>query len=67
MRPAKHIMTTYRRFIVEGKAKAALQSRSHGRDPSKRAMRALIHYRAYVDAYLKAKRAVLAGQEMVDA
>lgn len=67
MRPARHIMTTYRRFLVEGKRSRNRDMVSQGRAPSRRIMRALLHYRAYVDAYLRAKLAVLAGEPLVDA
>lgn len=67
LRPAHHIMTTYRRFIMEGKASHNLNRISQGRPRSRRCMRAQIHYRAYIDAYLKAKRAVIAGLFWVDA
>lgn len=67
MRNARHIMTTYRRFLVQTKRKWNLQVTSTGRLPVKRIARGLLFYRAYVDAYLRAKRAVLSGQELVDA
>lgn len=60
-------MTSYRRFIIETKSKWNSQLTSHGKPPARRIVRSIIHYRPYVDAYLKAKRAVLAGQELVDA
>jgi hypothetical protein len=67
MRNARHIMTTYRRFLIQTKAKWNLQLTSNGRPPARRVLRGIIHYRAYVQSYLKAKRAVIAGLEMVDA
>ena len=67
MRNARHIMTTYRRFLVQTKRKWNLQVTSIGRSPVKRITRGLLFYRAYVDAYLKAKRAVLSGEELIDA
>jgi hypothetical protein len=54
MRKARHIMTVYRRHLLGCKKKWG-------------SARGLIHYRALVDSYLKAKRAVLAGEELVDA
>ena len=67
MRNARHIMTSYRRYIVGTKRKWNLQLVSTGRPPAKRIARAVFLHRAYVQAYLKAKRAVFAGQEFVDA
>ena len=54
MRKARHIMTVYRRHLLGCKKKWG-------------SARGLIHYRALLDSYLKAKRAVLAGEELVDA
>lgn len=67
MRNARHIMVSYRHFIVGTKRRWNSQVVSAGRLPVKRAARGLVHYRGYVDAYLEAKRAVLAGRESVDA
>jgi hypothetical protein len=67
MRNARHIMTSYRRFLVQIKRKWNLQVTSSGRAPVRRIARGLLFHRAYVDAYLKAKRAVLTGQDLVDA
>lgn len=67
MRNARHIMTSYRRFILGTKRKWNLQMVSNGRLPAKRIARSLLLHRNYSDAYLKAKRAVLAGQEFADA
>lgn len=47
-------MTIYRRYLIDLKRKRGTA-------------RNLIHYRGYLGAYLKAKRAVVAGQELVDA
>lgn len=54
MRNAHHIMSVYRRHILGSKKKWGTA-------------RGLIHYRALLGSYLKAKRAVLSGQELVDA
>ncbi len=67
MRNARHIMTSYRRYIVGTKGKWNSQLISKGRPPVKRIARAVLLHRAYVEAYLKAKRAVFAGKEFVDA
>jgi hypothetical protein len=67
MRNARHIMCSYRRYVVGTKRKWNLQLVSTGRPPVRRIARALLLHRQYVQAYLKAKRAVLAGQELVDA
>lgn len=67
MRNARHVMTSYRHFIVGTKHKWNAQAVSSGLPPAKRAARALLFHRAYIDAYLKAKRAVFAGEELVDA
>jgi hypothetical protein len=67
MRNARHVMESYRRYIIETKRVWNRQLTSHGRPPAKRIARSLIHYRAYVASYLKAKRAVLAGVELVGA
>lgn len=66
-RNARHIMTCYRKFILGTKHKHNLDLISQGKDPSKRAARSLIYYKAYVAAYLKAKIAVINGEELVDA
>lgn len=67
MRNARHVMNSYRHFIVGTKRKWNLQAVSSGQAPAKRVARALLFHRAYVEAYLKAKRAVFAGEELVDA
>lgn len=67
MRNARHIMDSYRHFIVGTKRRWNAQIVSAGRMPVKQAARGLVHYRGYVDAYLEAKRAVLAGRDSVDA
>ena len=67
MRNARHVMTSYRRFIVGTKHKWNLQLMSTGRAPVKRIARGLLLHRAYIQAYLQAKRAVVDGREMVDA
>ncbi|MBV6418045.1 MAG: hypothetical protein CMLOHMNK_02825 [Steroidobacteraceae bacterium] len=67
MRNARHIMVSYRRFILGTKHRWNAQIVSAGRLPAKQAARGLVHYRGYVEAYLEAKRAVLAGRESVDA
>lgn len=54
LRNARLVMTQYRRHIMDCKKRWG-----H--------VRGLIHRRALLTAYLKAKRAVLAGQELVDA
>lgn len=54
MRNARHIMMVYRRHLLGSKKKWGTA-------------RGLIHYRALLESYLKAKRAVLAGLELVDA
>ncbi len=67
MRNARTLMTAYRQYILNKKRHWNLQLISQGRPPSRRAARALLYYRNYLDAYLKAKRAVVAGEEEVDA
>jgi len=54
VRKSRHIMSVYRRHLLGSKKKWGTA-------------RGLIHYRSFVDSYLLAKRAVLAGQEFVDA
>lgn len=63
VRNARHIMNAYRRYLMAYKFKQNEQRSI----PNKRAARGLIYYRAYVEAYLAAKRAVVAGEELVDA
>jgi hypothetical protein len=60
-------MTGYRNYLMATKRMWNLQLTSHGRPPARRILRSLILYRRYVSAYLKAKRAVIAGVETVDA
>lgn len=60
-------MLSYRRFILGTKRRWNLQISSAGQPPVKRIARALLLHRSYVDAYLAAKRALLAGQVRVDA
>jgi len=67
VRNARHVMSAYRHYILATKRNWNLDRTSHGKSPARRIARALVHYHGYMDSYLKAKRAVVAGNEMVDA
>jgi hypothetical protein len=77
MRNARTVMDAYRKYLVTFKEHANCESeksrpirRAPGRTQRqwrKAAARALLHYRGMIDSYLKAKRAVVAGEERVDA
>lgn len=58
----RHVMTSYRQYIIGEKRKAG------GRDPRafRRGARSLLHYRDYVDEYLEAKRDVFACEAHAD-
>jgi hypothetical protein len=69
-------MTSYRRFLVTFKESLngeSVHSRKSRRERKtwklwrKRVARSHLHYFGYLSAYLKAKRAVFAGEECVDA
>jgi|GEM_PF-5593505 len=55
----RHVMRCYRRYILNTKRKVNEQLSSHGKAPSRRGARSLIHYRAIVQEYLAAKRVCL--------
>ncbi len=59
-RNARHIMTVYRRHLLDAKRKGTQRG-------ARRSVRGLIHYRGFIASYLEAKRAVIAGQELVQA
>ncbi len=54
-----HVMRCYRRYILNTKRKANEQLASHGKPPTRRGARSLIHYKVIVREYLAAKRVVL--------
>lgn len=64
LRDARRVMTSYRRFLLTTKRKWGTRP---GHTSRNRSIRSLIHYRRYIDAYLEAKRAVVAGRQMVNA
>lgn len=55
----RHVMRCYRAYILNTKRKVNEQLASHGKPPTKRGARSLIHYRAIVNEYLAAKRVVV--------
>lgn len=59
-RNARHIMTVYRRYVLDAKRKGTQRG-------ARRAARGLLHYRGFIASYLESKRAVIAGQELVQA
>lgn len=67
MKPYTHpgnprtVMQRYRAYILNTKRVANENRVSQGKPIAKRAARALVHYRGYLDQYLAAKRIVLNG------
>lgn len=54
-----YVMRRYRQYILNTKAAANKDRLSQGKPPARRIARALVHYRAYVEEYLAAKRLVI--------
>lgn len=67
MRNARTVMTGYRRYILNQKRIWNTNQVSQGRAFNRRAVRSMIKYLLWIQAYLAAKRCVVAGIEMVDA
>jgi hypothetical protein len=55
-----YVMRCYRRYILNTKRKVNEQLESHGKPPTRRGARSLVHYRPIVLEYLAAKRVFLA-------
>lgn len=63
LRRARTVMVAYRQIIL---AKKRQWGTRPGHPSVKRAARSLIHYRAWLTAYLVAKQAIVRGREFVD-